>query len=189
MITLNFFVYVCLRVHCAGAQICLLEVLITLYFPKFMSRLIHIPLLSLASPSDHLYKKSIYLLLCGVNLSSLAVEEDNDDVSLFSGVSMTKEFGWYSPCILLTKKTSVSSVVGSVVNKIFSRHNFHEPVFERLFRKNAIFSPKSVTQLPASSVVRKVKILLNFAVPFWKFPYTCFIIFHAQHVLNYQMIL
>jgi hypothetical protein len=72
-----------------------------------------------------------------MNLSSLAVEEDNDSVSLFSGVSMTKEFGWYPPCEHLTKKTSVSSVVGSVV-KVFSRHNFHEPVFERLFRKNAI---------------------------------------------------
>jgi len=65
----------------------------------------------------------------------LAVEEDSEDVRLFSGVSMTKEFSWYSPYILLTKKTSVSSVVGSVVNIIFSRHNSHEPVFERLFRK------------------------------------------------------
>jgi len=138
MITLNFFVYICLTVHCAGAQLCLLEVLITMYFPKFMSRFIHIPLLPHAPPSHHLYKKPICHLLCGVNLSSLAVEEDSEDVRLFSGVSMTKEFSWYSPYILLTKKTSVSSVVGSVVNIIFSRHNFHEPVFERVFRKNAI---------------------------------------------------
>jgi hypothetical protein len=83
LITLNFFVYICLTVHCAVAQLCLLEVLITLYFPKFMSRFIHIPLPSHAPPSHHLYKKSIYLLLCGVNLSSLAVEEDNNNVSLF----------------------------------------------------------------------------------------------------------
>lgn len=175
MITHNFFVYVCLTLHCASAQLYLLEVLITLYFPKLMSRFIHIPLLSHAPSSHHLYKKSICLLLCDVNLSSLAVEKDNDDASLFSGVSMTKEFSWYLPCILRMKKISVSSVVGSVVNKIFSRHNFHGPVFESLFKKkmqirrhlkNLVFSPKSVTHFPASSVVRKVKILLNFAVPF-----------------------
>jgi len=136
MITLNFFVYVCLTVHCAGAQLYLLEVLITLYFPKFLSRFILIPLLSHVPPSHHFYKKSICLLLCGMNLSVLAVEEDNDNVSLFSGVSMTKEFSWYSPCVRLMKKTSVSSVVGNV--KVFSRHNFHDPVFERLFRKNAV---------------------------------------------------
>jgi len=60
-----------------------------------MSRFIHILLLSRAPPSHHLYKKSVCQLLCGVNLSSLAVEEDNDDVSLFSAVSVTKEFSWY----------------------------------------------------------------------------------------------
>jgi hypothetical protein len=50
----------------------------------------------------------------------LAVEEDSDNVSLFSGVSMTKEFSWYSTCMLLRKKTSVSPVVGSVVYNIFN---------------------------------------------------------------------
>jgi hypothetical protein len=73
-----------------------------------------------------------------VNLSSSSVEEDSDDVSPFSAVSRIKEFSRYSPLILRRKKTSVFPVVGGVVNKIFNRHTLHEPVFERLFRKNAI---------------------------------------------------
>jgi hypothetical protein len=32
--------------------------------------------------------------------------------------------------------------------------------------KSLIFSPKSVTQFPASSILRKVKILMNFTIPF-----------------------
>jgi hypothetical protein len=47
-----------------------------------------------------------------------------------------------------------------------SLKDFSEKMQLQKTLNNLVFSPKSVTQFPAFSVVRKVKILLNFAIPF-----------------------